>query len=180
MAASSAVTAKCANRARIGRPSASATDRSAMSMAAAPSVVCDELPAVMSGAVSGSQCCAGGSAASASAVEVRRMPSSTREDLPGERPILGLDRHRDGLALEMSAVPARRGPAVRLEGVGVHLLPGDPVAIGQDLAHPELGPQAAVDRASMNEGGNGPTPPRALEASGTRLMTSTPHATTRS
>ena len=39
MAASSAVTAKCAKRARIGRPSDSATARSAINMAAAPSVV---------------------------------------------------------------------------------------------------------------------------------------------
>ena len=34
--------------------------------------------------------------------------------------------------------------------------------------------------ASRNDGGNGPVPPRALEAMGTRLITSTPHATTRS
>ena len=33
---------------------------------------------------------------------------------------------------------------------------------------------------SRNEGGNGPVPPRALEASGTRLIDSTPQATTRS
>ena len=32
----------------------------------------------------------------------------------------------------------------------------------------------------MKEGGKGPTPPRAFEASGTRLMTSTPQAMTRS
>ncbi len=82
MAASSAATAKWAKRARTGRPSDSATARSAMSMAAAPSVVCDELPAVMSGAVSGSQLCAGGSAASASIVELRRMPSSLRRYSP--------------------------------------------------------------------------------------------------
>ena len=148
MAASSAATAKCAKRARTGRPSASATARSAMSMAAAPSVVCDELPAVMSGAVSGSQLCAGGSAASASSVEVRRMPSSVAQELPGEAPVLGLDRHRDGLALEVAVVPALRRPAVRLEGVGVHLLPGDAVAVGQDLAHPELRPQPPVDLPS--------------------------------
>ena len=47
-----------------------------MSMAAAPSVVCEEFPAVMSGAVSGSQLWAGGSAARAWRVEERRMPSS--------------------------------------------------------------------------------------------------------
>ena len=32
----------------------------------------------------------------------------------------------------------------------------------------------------MNEGGNGPMPPRAFDASGTRLITSTPQAMTRS
>ena len=57
-----------------------------MSMAAAPSVVCDELPAVMSGAVSGSQCWAGGSVASASAVVVRRIPSSARRNSPVRLP----------------------------------------------------------------------------------------------
>ena len=65
MTASSAVTAKWAKRARIGRPSDSATERSAMSMAAAPSVVCEALPAVMSGAVR-LPVRAGGRAASAS------------------------------------------------------------------------------------------------------------------
>jgi hypothetical protein len=45
-------------------------------MAAAPSVVWDEFPAVMSGAVSGSHCWAGGSDASFSRLEDRRMPSS--------------------------------------------------------------------------------------------------------
>ena len=86
MAASSAATAKWAKRARIGRPNDSATERSAMSMAAAPSVVWDEFPAVMSGAVSGSQLWAGGSAASASIVEERRMPSSLRRDSPVRLP----------------------------------------------------------------------------------------------
>ncbi len=57
-----------------------------MSMAAAPSVVCEELPAVMSGAVSGSQFWAGGRAASASIVEERRMPSSARRNSPVRLP----------------------------------------------------------------------------------------------
>ena len=145
MAASSAATAKWAKRARIGRPSASATERSAMSMAAAPSVVCDELPAVMSGAVSGSQCWAGGSAASASSVELRRMPSSDRRNSPVRLPSSALIGTAMASRAEVPVVPALGGPAVRLERVGVHLLPGDPVAVGQDLAHPELRPEAAVD-----------------------------------
>ena len=86
MAASSAATAKWAKRARTGRPSSSATARSAISMAAAPSVVCDELPAVMEGAVSGSQLWAGASAASFSIVEPRRMPSSVRRNSPVRLP----------------------------------------------------------------------------------------------
>ena len=32
-----------------------------------------------------------------------------------------------------------------LEGVGVHLRARDPVTLGQDLAHPELGPQAPIN-----------------------------------
>ena len=75
-----------------------------MSIAAAPSVVCDELPAVMSGAVSGSQCWAAGSPANASIVEERRMPSSARSNSPGQAAVLRLDRHGDGLPLEVPVV----------------------------------------------------------------------------
>ncbi len=46
----------------------------------------------------------------------------------------------------MPVVPALGRPAVGLEGIGIHLLPRDPVAVGQDLAHPELGPEPPVDR----------------------------------
>ena len=73
------------------------------------------------------------------------MPSSAAEELARQAPVLGLDRHGQGLALEVPVVPALGGPAVRLEGVGVHLLPRDAVAVGQDLADPELRPEAAVD-----------------------------------
>ncbi len=78
-AASSAATVAWAKRPRMGRPRRSATDRSAMSMAAAPSVIWEEFPAVMSGAVSGSQFWAGGSPAMASIEPLRRMPSSPVE-----------------------------------------------------------------------------------------------------
>ena len=86
MAASSAATVAWANRARMGSPSRSATERSAMSMADAPSVICEELPAVMSGAVSGSQLCAGGSPAIDSIEPLRRMPSSAGQNLTGGQP----------------------------------------------------------------------------------------------
>ena len=85
-AASSARTAKWAKRARMGRPSASAVERSAMSMAAAPSVICEELPAVICRAVSGSQLWAGGSLARPSMVPVLRMPSSSRRNSPVGEP----------------------------------------------------------------------------------------------
>ena len=151
-----------------------------MSMAAAPSVVCDELPAVMSGAVSGSQFWAGGSAASASIVEERRMPSSVRRNSPVRLPSSALIGHRHRLALEVPVVPALGGPPVRLERVGVHLLPGDPVAVGQDLAHPELGPEPPVDL--LHERGRERARSRRgrWRPAGTRLMTSTPQAITRS
>ena len=52
--------------------------------------------------------------------------------------------------------------------------------VGQHLGHPELHPQPAVDDLSRNDGGNGPVPPRAFEASGTRLIDSVPQAMARS
>ena len=116
MAASSAATAKWAKRARMGRPSRSATERSAISMAAAPSVVCDELPAVMSGAVSGSQLWAGARAARDSMVPPRADPLVGLERLAGERAVLGLDGDGDRLLGEVPAVPGLGGPAVALAG----------------------------------------------------------------
>ncbi len=55
-------------------------------MAAAPSVICEELPAVMSGAVSGSQFCAGASPAIDSMEPLRRMPSSASSRPPENVP----------------------------------------------------------------------------------------------
>ena len=80
---------------------------------------------MMSGAVSGSQFCAGGSPASDSIEPFRRMPSSGLQHPTGERPVLVLERDRDRLAGEVPAVPGGRGPAVALEGVLVHLLAAD-------------------------------------------------------
>ena len=60
-----------------------------MSIADAPSVICDELPAVISGAGWSSDSHAGGSAASVSIVPSRRMPSSAVEHVAGELAVLG-------------------------------------------------------------------------------------------
>ena len=80
--ASSAPTTMWRMRARIGRPSASATDRSATSMAAAPSLICDELPAVMAGARAGSHPAADGRPARMSVVVPGRIPSSVSTSSP--------------------------------------------------------------------------------------------------
>ena len=124
MAASSAATAKAWKRARMGSPSFSATDRSAISMAAAPSVICEEFPAVMSGAVSGSNDCAGGSAASASRVVVRAGCPRRGQDLTGEVP--SSSRMGTGMAswAKWPESVASRGAPVALERVGVHVLAG--------------------------------------------------------
>ena len=152
MAASSAATVAWANRARTGSPSRSATDRSAISMAAAPSVICDEFPAVMSGAVSGSQFCAGGSPASASIVPRPADALVGLEEGAGRAPVLVLHRDRHRLVGEVAGVPRRGRPPVALQGVGVHVLPGDPPPVGQHLGHPELGPQPAVDLLEERRG----------------------------
>jgi hypothetical protein len=73
---SSAATAKCVNRARIGRPSLSAVSRLATIIADAASFICDELPAVMLGAWSGSHDIAGARPPRISIVVPGRMPSS--------------------------------------------------------------------------------------------------------
>ena len=89
----------------------------------------------------------------------RRAPDALvgAQELPGEAAVLGLDGDRHRFPLEVPVVPALGGPPVGLERIGVHLLARDPVAVGQDLAHPELGPEPPVDR--LHEGGReGPRP----------------------
>ena len=146
MAASSAATAKAWKRARMGSPRRSATDRSAMSMAAAPSVICDELPAVMSGAVSGSKDCAGGSDGQAlqGGVPADALVGA-RATCAGEGALVVTDGHGDGLAGEVARVGGRRGTPMALQRVLVHVLAGDLPLVGQHLGHPELHPQPAVD-----------------------------------
>ncbi len=58
-----------------------------MSIAAAPSVICDELPAVMAGAGWSADSHAGFSAASASREALRRMPSSVASISPVSSPV---------------------------------------------------------------------------------------------
>ena len=179
MAASSPATAKWAKRARIGNPRCSATDRSAMSMAAAPSVICDELPAVMSGAVSGSQLCAGGSAASASIVVARRMPSSAERTSPLGAPassFTGTGRISRAKWPESVAAAARLWLARAKASMSSRVIFQRSASTWatRNCIHNRL------STASRNDGGNGPVPPRALEAKGTWLIDSTPQAMARS
>ena len=116
-----------------------------MSIAAAPSVICDEFPAVMSGAVSGSNDCAGASEASRSKVVSLRMPSSVREELVGDGALVVTDGDGDGLLGEVARVRGRGGASVALERVLVHVLARDLPLLGQELGHPELHPQPALD-----------------------------------
>jgi hypothetical protein len=152
MAASSAATVAWANRPRMGRPSRSANERSAMSMAAAPSVIWEELPAVMSGrgvrfpVLRRRQSGHGLHRAAAADALV------FGQRIAGEGTVLPLDGHRNRLGGEAAGVPCGRRPTMALEGVQVHLLTADVPPVGQDLGHPELGPQAAVDGIEERRG----------------------------
>ena len=145
MAASSAVTAKCAKRARTGRPERLG-DRAVGDQHGGRAV--GGLRRVTRRDVGGR----------VGLPALRRRQGGERldrraaadalvapQELPGEAAVLRLDRHGKRFALEVPVVPALRRPPVRLERVGVHLRPRDPVALGQHLADPELGPQAPVD-----------------------------------
>ena len=101
--------------------------------------VWEALPAVMSGAIDGSQDAALGSLASDSTVLSGRMPWSRSNNSPVSAPSSSLIGHRHGLLGEVAVVPVLLGPAVGLGRVGVHVLAGDAVALGQDLADLELG-----------------------------------------
>ena len=179
MAASSAATVAWAKRARTGRPSRSATERSAMSMAAAPSVIWEAFPAVMSGAVSGSQLCAGGRPARASSEALRRMPSSASRDWPVKVPSSALTGTATASAAkwpESHEATARRWLSKAYSSISSRLTPHRSASTWatRNWAH------SRPSMASRNDGGKGPVPPRALEAMGARLIDSTPQATTRS
>ena len=180
MAASSAATAKWAKRARMGSPSRSATERSAMSMAAAPSVICEEFPAVMSGAVSGSQVWAGARAGQRLHRPASADPLVGLERLAGEGAVLVLDRHRRW-------PPGRSGPLSQASAARRWLSSEKASMSSRVIPHRSASTWAtrncAHSRPSMcsrKDGGKGPVPPRAFEASGTRLIDSTPQATARS
>ena len=82
-----------------------------MSIAAAPSDICDAFPAVMSGAIDGSQDAAEGSAAIDSIVPPRRMPSSASRSSPVSRPsasLIGTGTNSVFTAPESTAAAARR------------------------------------------------------------------------
>ena len=130
---SSAATAKCLKRARIGRLCASAKSADAMIIAAAPSVICDALAAVMSGA--------GWSSAHP------RGPQ--RRDLLQRRVAADafVDRevaHGDDLAGEESVVGVRSGALMRLQRERIHLGAGDPPLVGEHLRDPELDAERVV------------------------------------
>ena len=150
-----------------------------MSMAAAPSVICDELPAVMSGAVSGSKDWAGGSEASRSKVVSLRMPSSVRRNWSVRVP--SSSRMGTGIASlakcpESVAAAARRWLSSAYSSMSSRR---DLPLFGEELGHPELHPQPSVDDVEerLRERAR---PAPGVDGQGTRLMDSTPHAMARS
>ena len=129
---SSAATTKCRNTARTVRPSDSATERSAMSMAAAPSEVCEAFPAVMSGRP---RIPVGGAGQAGQGLEGALgadalVPLEHLARLVAFAVSLG-DGH--GLASEVAVLPVLVRPPVALHREGVHVLAGDLVALGEDL-----------------------------------------------
>ncbi len=115
-----------------------------MIIADAPSVICDALPAVMSGAGWSSETHAGASAASASSEALRRIPSSASSTVPVSARLGVLDRHRDDLAREEAVVGVLGGALVRLQRVRVHLLARDAPLVGEHLRDPELDAERVV------------------------------------
>ena len=106
----------------------------------------------------------------------RRTPSSDVEEPCRRRRRLGPAPGPRGAAISSAKRPssvAAGGPAVRLEGEGVHLLAADLPAPG-DL----LGADALVDRAGSAGGTSGrrprPGPGSVVDPIGTRVIDSTP------
>ena len=150
-----------------------------MSMAAAPSFICEEFPAVMSGAVSGSHDWAGGSAASFSRVPPRRMPSSIVSDSPVKDP--SSDRRGTGTTSRLNVPPsqaaaARRWLSREKASISSRVISYRSASTWATRNWVHSRPSTLV----RNEGGKGPVPPLALVAIGTRLIDSTPQATTMS
>ena len=177
---SSAATAKCTNRARIGRPE---------SLGRRP--VGDEH---RGGTVAHLRRVARGDVGRGLVVGLpRRRQRAERlhraaapdafvglEHLAGELARLAvLDRDRHDLAGEEAGVGALRGAPVALERERVHLVTGDAEPVGEHLRDPELDPERVVvwrRKSALN----GPVPPRAFVDIGARVIDSTPHAIARS
>ena len=145
-----------------------------MSMAAAPSVICDELPAVMSGAAS-SHPWADASDASFSSVVSRRMPSSTVSVSPVRVPsssLTGTGRiSRAKCPLSVAAAARRwlsRANSSMSSRVIFHLSAS--TCATWNCAHSF--PSITCRKSWLN----GPVPPLALDAIGARLIDSTPQA----
>ena len=177
--ASSPATTMWRITARTGRPSVSAVDRSAMSIAEEPSDICDELPAVMSGAIEGSHEAADASAPSDSIVPPRRMPSSASSTPPVSRPsasLIGTGTSSVFTAPESTAAAARRC---------------DSRAYSSMSSRPILNRSAKIcatsncvisfpSQAARKSGEKGPMPPDAFDAIGARVIDSVPQAMARS
>ncbi len=174
--ASSPPTAKWRNTARIGRPRASATERSAISIAAAPSEVCDELPAVMSGAIAGSHFAADCRPARISTVVSGRIPSSASMISPVSAPCSSLTA--TGRISVLNAPETVASWARRCDSAAnaVHVLAADPVALQRIwlISNCVISCPSITSRYCWVKG---PRPPDAFDAIGTRLIDSTPHAT---
>ena len=145
-------------RARGVSPSRPAASSLVTSTAAAPSVICDELPAV----ITPSGLNAGFSAASRSGDVSGRMPSSTTSSVSAS---LGRPARHD-LALEAAFVGGRAAAAaVRLERELVELLAGEPPLLGDQLGRDALRHEVRVPRVQRGAervGGRGaPTSPSA-------------------
>ena len=133
--------AKAWKRARGRRPSALAFSSLMMSTAEAPSVICEELPAVT---LPPSGLKAGLSLASVSTVLSGRMPSSAVSSSSVSVALVVADGHRDDLVLEAALGGGPGGPLVALGREGVELLAGDAPLVGD-----HLGPDALADQAAL-------------------------------
>ncbi len=114
-------------------------------MAAAPSVVWLELPAVMSFAVSGSHDCAGGSAAIFSSATSGRMPSSASSTSPVNSPsssLIGTGRISLAKWPHSVAAAARRCDSTANSSISCAR---DAPLVGQFLRDAELGVELPVD-----------------------------------
>ena len=131
----------------------------------------------MSGAGWSADSHAGGSAASFSSDASRRMPFVGREHLAGGSPVSGSLIGTGTISPAKNPLSVFVGRAsVRLQRERVHLLARDAPLVGEHLRDPELDAERVVRcwRGTRRE--NGPTPPRAFDDIGARVIDSTPHA----